>query len=406
MGVRGLMLIASAALVLAGCDPGPAAPPTDIPPTEVIATAAAPSPPATAEAVPLTPYADPAYSIMVPQGWVAVPGLTPEERLFTPEGDPTSGLLVRVQGRGYDFTVLDSLINSELQLLRQEGLAPVETAIRQPVLLPGGQGVGRSAWLDVMADGQPARMRVTALVANFATAYLLRFWGPEAIFDRPEWAAASDHIQERFTPVFVAAAPTTAPPTVTPRVENTATPAAPPLTVTAPAASLTPLPTIALSAIPLSAAPYQGDGFRVYYPEGWSLSENLDRGISFLPADPDALLGLTIAPLGTGYDPVSSPHTLLEDYLIGVQQNVPGAILGDQRLDESPGGVADGVSATYVVPFEGGHLVYRVTMLVARAGDGAAFRLIQWAPEGAYEVEYRSLFRAVVDQFRPLAGGS
>ncbi|NWG14895.1 MAG: hypothetical protein HXY20_15345, partial [Acidobacteria bacterium] len=119
-------------------------------------------------------------------------------------------------------------------------------------------------------------------------------------------------------------------------------------------------------------------------------------------ADPNLPVGISARPLGTGYDPASAPAALLETYLAEVRARTPGVILSEQWLDEAPGGLAQGLSTTYVVPLDNWRLVYRATVLVSRAGDGAAYRLLQWAPEAFYEAGYRELYRAVVAGFRPV----
>ncbi len=398
-------------LVLAACDvpllggptPGPSPtklkPPTPTPPPAAPTPAALPSPAATpSPAIPLTDHQERWYAVPYPQGWGVLPGSGPEERRFAPDGQPGYGILVRVEGLGYTFSVLDSLINSEVEALRREGLVPQEQGVRRAETLPNDT-VGRSAEFLVQLAGQPVRMQVTALVANFTAAYVLRLWAPQAAFEAQGYAPLYARVVQGFLPRYNPEP--TATPTPGPSLSPTEGPPAATAEASATALSVSTLEEAA-RVPPLSEEPYRGETFAMPYPQGWTPTVNLDATVNFLAPDPDLLVGISVHPLGRSYNPDRDPVTLLDAYLAEVTQLVPGARINDVRVEDDLGGRARGLSTTYVVSYERGRLVYRVTALVSRAPDGAAFRILQWAPEADYEAGYRLLFRAVVAGFEPL----
>lgn len=399
------LALAALLLGLVACDmplpggptPGPSPtklkPPTPTPFLPSPTPAALPSPATTpSPAVPLATHQERWYEVPYPQGWEVLPGSGPEERFFAPGGQPGYGILVRVEGLGYTFSVLDSLINSEIEALRREGLVPQEQGVRRAEALPNDT-VGRSAEIVVQLAGQPVRMQVTALVANFTAAYVLRLWAPQAAFEAEGYAPLYAHVVQGFLPLYNPG------PIATPAPELSPSPAATEVETVAPPTSTA---TEAARVPPLNEEPYRGEAFAMPYPAGWTPTVNLDNTVNFLAPDPHLLVGISVQPLGRSYNPDRDPVTLLDAYLAEVTQLVPGARINDVRVEDELERRARGLSTTYVVPYEEGRLVYRVTALVSRAPDGAAFRILQWAPEADYEAGYRQLFRAVVAGFDPL----
>ena len=349
--------------------------------------------------LPLARYEDERYQVSYPRDWQVMPGITPEERLFTPPDDLQAGVLVRVVGMGYSFSVLDALVNSEVESMRREGLAPEEVGVRRSEEFSGDQLAGRTAMFRAQINGVPVRLQVTALVANFTGAYVIRAWAAEAEFEAGGYAGAFARIVRDFTPLFrQEAAPTDVPalPTTTPAPAQTQavpTPMTPSADEEAPATAAVPV---------LGDEPYHSESFVMTYPLDWSPTVNLDGTVNFLSADPNELVGISVRPLlGASYEPEAAAD-LLEAYLAEVMEEVPGVAIGDQRVEEQVDDRARGLSATYVVPYEGGRLVYRATMLVSLAVDGTAYRIVQWTPEPLYEAGYRDLYRAVIAGFRPV----
>jgi|GEM_PF-2838625 len=389
-----------------------------------------PTLPMTATATPirvtLTAHIDRWYQALYPVGWQISGGYLPNEQNFSPPEQPEYGIRVRFEGTGYSFSVLDALINSELETMRQEGLAPQEVAIRRAEELATGEAVGRSADFLGTIGTTPIRLQVTAVVANFTAAYVIRLWAPLVVYDAEGYADAFARAVRAFTPLYTpettatftplppTETPTPAPlpsetpiplPSETPVLPPSETPTPPPATPTdtpapsptAAAPTATPTPAVPV----LGAEPYRTATFLISYPDKWVPTNNIDGSVTFLTNDPTLLVGINVSTLEGVYDPNSAAPTLLDTYLAEVSGTIPGVVVGEQRVEENAGDQARGLSATYVVPYSGGRLVYRVTTLIA--ADGMAYRIVQWAPESLYESGYRDLYRAVVAAFRPVA---
>lgn len=345
--------------------------------------------------VPLAAYVAPAYRALLPQTWQPNPAGPPEAVVFGPPASSTYGLLVRVEGRGYDATVLEALINSDLEGLRREGLSPEEVGLRRSFILADGLTVSRIAEFLVEVDGAVSRMRLVSLVADFGTAYLLRLWAPAEMWDT--MVSAYDRMIDGFAPVYVPE-PTRTPSPLPSATATPITPTAVPLAITP-----TPLPSPTYTPIVMSTAPYTGEEFNMAYPAGWTPSLNLiDRTLTFLAEDPGLPVGIIVQTLGEGHDPQAAPLALLDAYLAEVVAVATSdLVVSDQRLDEGVEGQTRGVSTTYAVVLPDYRLIYRVTVLVALDGSGAAYRLVQWAPETYYDGGYRDLYRRVIAGFRP-----
>ncbi len=352
--------------------------------------------------VPLVAYLVPAYQVLLPQTWQLNPGGLPEVLAFGPPGDTQYGLLIRVEGRGYDAVVLEALINSDLEALRREGLAPEEIGLRRSFTLADGLTLSRIAEFLVEVDGVISRMRLVSLVADFGTAYLMRLWAPAEMWDT--MIGAYDRMIDRFSPVDLPEP--TATPSLTPSAtatsvtpSPTAVPLTPPPVPFTPPPTATPTPT--RTPIPLGEVLYEGDGFSMAYPSGWNPSLNLINGtVTFLAQDPGLPVGIVVQALGEGHDPLAAPLTLLDAYLAATAAITADMVVSDQRLDEVIEGQAQGVSTTYAVDYEDWRLIYRATVLVSLGGDGAAYRIVQWVPEAYYDAGYRDLFRSVIAGFR------
>ncbi len=381
--------------------------------------------PVTATATPvriiLTAHIDRWYQALYPVGWQVSGGYRPNEQNFAPPAQPEYGIRVRFEGTGYSFSVLDALINSELEAMRQEGLAPQEVAIRRAEELTAGEAVGRSADFLGTVGATPIRLQVTAVIANFTAAYVIRLWAPLIVYDAEGYADAFARAVREFTPLYTPQATatlTSLPPTPLPSETPTLLPSEPPalppsetpvsppatptdtatLSPTAAAPTATPTPGVPT----LGAEPYRAAAFLIGYPDKWVPTSNIDGSVTFLTNDPTLLVGISVSMLAGTYNPDGDAPALLDTYLAEVSGTVPGVVVGEQRVEENAGDQARGLSATYVVPYSGGRLVYRVTTLIATA-DGTAYRIVQWAPEPLYEAGYRDLYRAVVAAFRPVA---
>ncbi len=379
---------------------------------------------ATPVRITLTAHIDRWYQALYPVGWQVSGGYLPNEQNFTPAEQPEYGIRVRFEGTGYSFSVLDALINSELEAMRQEGLAPQEVAIRRAEELAAGEAAGRSADFLGTIGTTPVRLQVTAVVANFTAAYVIRLWAPLVVYDTEGYADAFARAVREFTPLYTPEAtatflptPTETPPpsetptplpgatsTLPPDEPPTLPPATPTDTPALPATAAAPTTTPTPAVPTLGAEPYRAATFLISYPDKWVPTNNIDGSVTFLTNDPTLLVGISVSMIEGVHDPNSAAPALLNSFLAEVSDAVPGVVVGDQRVEENAGDQAHGLSATYVVPYSGGRLVYRVTTLIA--ADGTAYRLVQWAPESLYEAGYRDLYRAVVAAFRPVAAES